>query len=120
MLQPQLQRATNNIHVAIWISAFLFSSLHMQFFGFVPRLFLGALFGYLYYWSGNLIVPMVAHFINNGFSVIMLYLHQLGKIDIDVESTKAVPWSAVISGTILTFALLVYLRILFLRNRTAA
>ncbi len=118
MLQPQLQRATKNAHVAIWISAFLFSSLHMQFFGFVPRLFLGALFGYLYAWSGNLVVPMMAHFINNAFSVIMLYLHQLGKIDIDVETAKAVPWPAVVSGTILTFALLVYLKILFERNRT--
>jgi membrane protease YdiL (CAAX protease family) len=120
MLQPQLQRATSNIHVAICISAFLFSSLHMQFFGFVPRLCLGALFGYLYYWSGNLIVPMMAHFINNGFSVIMLYLHQLGKIDIDVESTEAAPWPAVITGTILTLALLVYLKILFERNRNPA
>jgi membrane protease YdiL (CAAX protease family) len=120
MLQPQLQRATRNTHVAIWISAFLFSSLHMQFFGFVPRLVLGALFGYLYSWSGNLIVPMVAHFINNGFSVILLYLHQLGKIGIDVESTEAAPWPAVISGTILTFALLVYLKILFERNHNPA
>jgi membrane protease YdiL (CAAX protease family) len=120
MLQSQLQRATKNVHAAIWISAFLFSSLHMQFFGFVPRLFLGALFGYLYSWSGNLIVPVLAHFINNAFSMIMLYLHQLGKIDIDVESTKAVPWPAVISGTILTFALLVYLKILFERNRNPA
>jgi uncharacterized membrane protein (Fun14 family) len=120
MLQPQLQRATRNAHVAIWISAFLFSSLHMQFFGFVPRLALGALFGYLYSWSGNLIVPIVAHFINNGFSLLMLYLHQLGKIDIDLESTKAVPWPAVISGTILTLVLLAYLKIRFERNRTAA
>jgi len=120
MLQPQLQSATRNAHVAIWISAFLFSSLHMQFFGFVPRLVLGALFGYLYSWSGNLIVPIVAHFINNGFSLLMLYLHQLGKIDVDIESTKAVPWPAVLSGTILTLVLLAYLKMRFERNRTAA
>jgi membrane protease YdiL (CAAX protease family) len=113
MLQPQLQRATRNVHAAIWISAILFSLLHMQFFGFVPRVFLGALFGYLYFWSGNLLVPMVAHFINNGFSLILLYLHQLGKIDIDVESTEAVPWPMLIMGTILTFGLLVYLKKLF-------
>ncbi len=120
MLQPQLQKVTHNVHAAIWISAFLFSLLHMQFFGFVPRMCLGALFGYLYYWSGNLLVPTMAHFINNGFSIIMLYLHQLGKIDIDVESTKAVPWPAVVTGTILTFALLVYLKIFFERNRNVA
>jgi len=50
----------------------------------------------------------------------MLYLHQLGKIDIDLESTKAVPWPAVVSGTILTLVLLAYLKIRFERNRTAA
>jgi hypothetical protein len=116
MLQPLLQRATHNAHTAIWISAFLFSALHMQFFGFVPRMLLGALFGYLYSWSGNLIVPMFAHFINNGFSVILLYLHQLGKVNIDLESTEAAPWPVVISGTILTFGLLVYLKRHFQRN----
>jgi membrane protease YdiL (CAAX protease family) len=108
MLQPQLYRATHNIHAAIWITAFLFSALHMQFFGFVPRMLLGALFGYLYYWSGNLRIPMLAHIANNGFSVIALYLHQLGRLDIDVESTKAEPWSAVLPFTLITAGLLFY------------
>src|SRR5258706_11828197 len=82
MLQPQLQSATRNAHFAIWISAFLFSSLHMQFFGFVPRLVLGALFGYFYSWSGNLILPIVSQFFNNGFSIFMLYLNKSGNIHI--------------------------------------
>ena len=108
MLQPQLYRATNNIHAAIWMTAFLFSALHMQFFGFVPRMLLGALFGYLYYWSGNLLIPMFAHVVNNGFSIIVLYLHQLGKVDMDVDSTNAEPWSAVIPFTLITAGLLFY------------
>src|SRR5579859_5580033 len=87
MLQPQLFQATKNIHVAIWGSAILFSAFHLQFFGFVPRMLLGALFGYLYYWSGNLLMSMFAHFVNNGFSVLMLYLNQQGVMDIDIEST---------------------------------
>ena len=120
LLQPQLHRATGNVHVAIWISAVLFSAIHMQFFGFVPRVLLGALFGYLYLWSGNLLVPMFAHFMNNGFSVLMLYLRQLGIIDIDIETTEAAPWPAVISFAIITFGLLAYLKKLFERNSSPA
>jgi len=120
LLQPQLHRATGNAHVAIWISAFLFSAIHMQFFGFVPRVLLGALFGYLYLWSGNLLIPMFAHFLNNGFSVLMLYLKQLGIIEIDIDSTEAAPWPAVISFAIITFGLLSYLKRLFERNSSPA
>jgi membrane protease YdiL (CAAX protease family) len=120
LLQPQLHRATGNVHVAIWISAVLFSAIHMQFFGFIPRVLLGALFGYLYLWSGNLLVPMFAHFMNNGFSVLMLYLKQLGIIDIDIETTEAAPWPAVISFAIITFGLMVYLKKLFERNSSPA
>lgn len=110
LLQPALYRATKNIHVAIWVSAILFSALHMQFMGFVPRMLLGALFGYLYYWSGNLAVPMFAHFVNNGFSVIAIYLVQKKVIDMDVESTSAAPWPVVITFTLFTAALLFYFK----------
>jgi uncharacterized protein len=120
LLQPQLHRATGNAHVAIWISAFLFSAIHMQFFGFVPRVLLGALFGYLYLWSGNLLIPMFAHFLNNGFSLLMLYLKQLGMVDIDIDITEAAPWTAVISFAIITFGLLAYLKKLLNRNSSPA
>ena len=110
LLQPELHRATKNIHVAIWISAIMFSAIHMQFFGFVPRVLLGALFGYLYYWSGDLRISMFAHFVNNGFSVLMIYLNQLGVVDMDLESPETAPWPAVVGFTILSFALLVYFK----------
>lgn len=54
-----------NVHVAIWSVAFCFSALHMQFFGFVPRMLLGAYFGYLLLWTGSVWVPATAHIINN-------------------------------------------------------
>jgi membrane protease YdiL (CAAX protease family) len=108
LLQPQLFRATHNIHAAIWISAFLFSALHMQFFGFIPRMLLGALFGYLYYWSNNLLVPMFAHALNNGFSVVALYLKQKGKVEIDLESEQAAPWPLVVLFTAILVGLLFY------------
>lgn len=117
MLQPQLFRATKNIHVAIWASAILFSAFHLQFFGFVPRMLLGALFGYLYYWSGNLLMPMFAHFVNNGFSVLMLYLNQKGVVDIDMESTETAPWPAVLIFTLIAIVSLYYFKNFFDQKR---
>lgn len=69
-LQPILVRATGNIHVGIWVSAALFSAIHMQFFGFVPRMLLGAGFGYLVVYSGSLWPAVVGHFVNNAGVVV--------------------------------------------------
>jgi len=61
------------IHSAIWITAFIFSLIHMQFYGFIPRLLLGAWFGYLLLWSGSIWVPVAAHFANNAISIAFHY-----------------------------------------------
>lgn len=108
MLQPEFYRASGNHHVAIWVSAFLFSAFHFQFFGFVPRMLLGALFGYLYLWSGNFLMPVIAHFVNNGFMVLMMYLHQQDISTLDIESPEAAPWTAIVPFTILFVGLLYY------------
>lgn len=109
MIQNELWRGTKNIHLSIWIAAIIFSAIHIQFYGFVPRVLLGALFGYLYYWSGNLIVPMFAHFFNNGFSVVAVYLNQKDLIETDVEEIDSAPFPAVIFCAVLTSLLLLYL-----------
>ncbi len=62
-----------NIHIAVFIGAFIFSFIHFQFFGFLPRFLLGILFGYLMVWSGNIWLPITAHFINNAFAVSFYY-----------------------------------------------
>lgn len=108
IIQNQLHAATKNIHVAIWIAAILFSAIHFQFFGFVPRMLLGALFGYLYVWSNNLWYAIVAHFANNGLSVIAMYLNQQGKLDVDLESPESVPMYVFLVSCLLTAALLYY------------
>lgn len=77
---------TNNSHVAIWITAILFSALHLQFYGFLPRVILGAMFGYLLVWSGNLWLPMVAHFVNNTAAVIAYFLYNKELIHVDPDS----------------------------------
>lgn len=75
-LQKILGRWTGNHHAAIWIAAIIFSSIHFQFYGFFPRMFLGALFGYLLVWSGSIWLPILAHFLNNGVAVIGAYILQ--------------------------------------------
>lgn len=67
-----------NHHLAIWIVAVIFSLLHFQFYGFIPRILLGAFFGYLFYWSGSIWVSATAHAINNSMVVIFSYLSSNG------------------------------------------
>lgn len=73
-------------HIAIWATAIIFSAIHMQFYGFVPRMLLGALFGYLLCWTGSLYVPMLAHCTNNALAVICYYL--VGKSTINPDSIE--------------------------------
>lgn len=75
-----------NPHIAVLLSALLFSALHIQFYGFLPRFALGLIFGYLFIWSGSLWIPMLAHLVNNGTAVIVAYLVGKGMLQTDMES----------------------------------
>ena len=106
LLQNIVRQISGNYHVAIWISAIIFSAIHFQFYGFVPRMLLGALFGYLYVWSGNLLLPMLAHFLNNFISLVLLYIYQLKLTEIDVESEESLPiWIIIIFTIVFSFLL---------------
>ncbi len=85
VVQKIFSRWSKNVHVGIWTAAFLFSAMHMQFYGFVPRLMLGGLLGYLYVWSGSLWLPILAHFVNNAGAVLMTYLFQNGDLGVDPD-----------------------------------
>jgi uncharacterized protein len=106
ILQNLVLKATNNPHLAIWFAAFTFSFIHFQFYGFVPRMLLGALFGYLYYWTKNLWIPMFAHFVNNGFTLYMAYLYSTKSVKFDIEDTKSVPLSMAFGSLVLTIIIL--------------
>ncbi|WP_461107237.1 lysostaphin resistance A-like protein [Spirosoma koreense] len=110
VLQRNLSYWTGNPHVGIWLAAALFSAIHVQFLGFFPRMLLGALFGYLYLWSGNLWIPILAHFVNNGFTVLMVYLHQKQLVGIDIESTESVPILGAVVAFGFTAGLLYYFK----------
>ena len=87
VVQRLFKKMYGNVHVAIWISAALFSALHLQFFGFLPRLVLGAMFGYMLEWSGTLWLPMIAHFVNNTSAVIIFYLVKNGNMENALDKT---------------------------------
>lgn len=70
-LQPFFTKWFRNKHVAIIVTAFIFSAIHFQFAGFIPRFVLGIYLGYLLVWSGSLWLPVVAHLLHNSFSLIV-------------------------------------------------
>lgn len=94
VIQKIFTNWTKNTHWGIWISAILFSALHLQFYGFFPRMMLGVIFGYLLVWSGSMWLPMLAHFINNAVAVIAMWMVSEGKIDPTVEEFGATPESS--------------------------
>lgn len=85
VLQKLIQQATKNKHWAVLITGFIFSAIHMQFFGFLPRFMLGIFLGYLLVWTGSIWAPILAHFINNGSAVLLSYYEQKNAITIDEE-----------------------------------
>ncbi len=86
VIQKLFSNWTKNVHWGIFIAAFLFSAIHMQFLTFLPRFFLGVVFGYLLVWTQSLWVPILAHLYNNGLAVIISYLSQKQNIDKDIEN----------------------------------
>jgi membrane protease YdiL (CAAX protease family) len=108
IVQNEIQDILKSPTWAIWITGFLFSFIHFQFFGFFPRMLLGVLFGYFYYWSGNIYVSMFVHFMNNALSLVLANMYKQKAISFDPDSVEFIPvYSVIIS--IITFAFFVYL-----------
>lgn len=61
-------------HLAIWATAIIFSFVHFQFYGFVPRMLMGGLFGYVLCWTGSLWVAMLMHFTNNAMVTLLYFI----------------------------------------------
>ena len=110
VLQKNLKLLLKNAHIAILLSSLLFSAFHLQFYGFFPRFFLGVFFGYLFYWSGSLMYPVIAHALNNFLSLTVFYAASSGifgeDIDVSVNSSPEIPL-ALIAFSIIIFIFLV-------------
>ena len=99
--------------IAVWTTAIVFSAIHMQFYGFVPRMLMGAMFGYIFVWTGTLWVPILMHFTNNGLAVMAYYLigeNEESKNIADTFGAGDTWWVGVISIVITSLGLLIFYR----------
>lgn len=108
IVQNELKDILKSPTWAIWITGFLFSFIHFQFFGFFPRMFLGALFGYLYYWSGSIYVSMFVHFMNNALTLVLANMYKQKDISFNPDSSESIPFYSVIISLI-AFSFFIYL-----------
>ncbi len=104
-LQRLVREWTGRPHLAIWLSAAVFSFIHFQFFGFAPRLLLGVFMGYLLYWGGSLWYPIFAHLLNNGLQVLAVYV---GLQDAPTGTPPELPAMGLSEWAAMLFALLLF------------
>ncbi|MCK9269362.1 MAG: CPBP family intramembrane metalloprotease [Bacteroidales bacterium] len=108
ILQKLFTNWLGNVHLGVLVTSVLFSMFHLQFFGFLPRLLLGILFGYMLVWSGSLWLPVLAHFINNASAVLVYYFYNRGVI-----TTPAEDFGTIHNLPLLMLSLLVSAALLF-------
>jgi membrane protease YdiL (CAAX protease family) len=117
-IQTIFTRWTKNPHWGIWIAAILFSAMHMQFFGFLPRLMLGVAFGYFVWWSGSIWTSVWAHFLNNGTAVVVTYLFQQKLIKLNPDDQHVFNYAGYAFSLIITVLLFTLYRKLTLQQKT--
>ena len=109
VLQNVFEKKIRNQHIIIWVVAILFSAIHLQFYGFIPRMLMGAYFGYLVYYTRSMWAPILAHFTNNAFVVLTYNFQKTSdSMDFDAIGTGQFWWIALIS---LAFWVIIVLKI---------
>lgn len=119
ILQRSIHEQSNNHHIAIWSSALLFSALHMQFYGFLPRLVLGAFFGYLLVWTSSLWAPMIAHFFNNTLALLLAYAMGAESLNTEFDeigTTTDTLWMSAVSLVLFSFLIYRFRHLSYINN----
>ena len=107
VLQQSLTRRMNP-HIAIILSAAIFSFIHFQFYGFLPRMFLGLLMGYMFYITNSLWTSMLMHFVNNGAAVVLYYLSNKGVIEDAEHFGETTNVWIIVASAVVTIGLIVW------------
>lgn len=108
--QKLIQWFGKNHHAAIWLTGAIFSAIHLQFEGFLPRMILGAVLGYLFYYTKNIWISIIAHFFNNASQIIAYQAFKDEKTTLDLEKID-VPWYAGLLSLVAVVGLVYYLKI---------
>jgi uncharacterized protein len=107
VVQRLLNEWTKNVHVAIILTAILFSALHLQFYGFLPRTILGVIFGYMFVITKTIWVPVLMHFLNNAAAVIAAYLFRNDLLKTDYQDVGQVSNPLWIAGSLVMLLMLI-------------
>lgn len=109
-LQQIIQKIVKNQHFAVWIAAIVFSAMHFQFYGFIPRVLLGAVLGYMFVWSGTIWIPVVVHTVNNVIGVVLAFVYYGTPQyeDLSVYSLEKNMWITILS-LIFTVILIIFM-----------
>jgi membrane protease YdiL (CAAX protease family) len=110
VLQKILYGLFKSPHVAILVTSLVFSAIHFQFYGFIPRIILGLVFGYLFFWSGTLWLPVISHFVNNAVPVIGAYLEGWDKLNVSPDASLAKQVISLPLPIIISILILIYFR----------
>jgi len=110
VVQQQLMRRIRQPWLALTLAAALFSFVHFQFEGFLPRMLLGVLLGWLYWHTRNFWVPVAAHFANNAAQVLGQYLYSRDMSTVDLEQDVDVPWYAALLSLVLVAAMIRWIK----------
>ncbi len=109
VLQNIFSRGLKNHHIAIFFTSFIFALLHFEFTGFLTRMLVGALFGYLYFWTKNIYVPIFSHLAFNVSSLILGFLATNNVIPIDIVNSNSFDsflWVILLIYTVLSVLLI--------------
>jgi len=93
-LQKIVLDLTGKPYAAIILTAIFFSAIHFSFFGFLSRMALGMVLGYIYHYSKNIWLPILLHFLNNGIAVVTLYMirNNPAKVDQMMDDNLPIYW----------------------------
>lgn len=108
LIQNIFFKTYNNPHLAVGFSAFWFALVHAQLTNFFALMFMGLILGYLYYWTKNLWIPIIAHLFNNGLIVVIAGTNKLGWTNYDIMNSDAMPWYFSVLGLIIFILLFLW------------
>jgi membrane protease YdiL (CAAX protease family) len=108
LIQNIFYQSSKNQHIAIGFTAFWFALIHIQLTNFLALLFMGLILGYLYHWTKNLWIPIIAHLFNNGLIVIVTAMGNFGWIDFNYATSESFPWYISVLGVFILIPLLLW------------
>jgi membrane protease YdiL (CAAX protease family) len=116
-LQQFLNRITSNYHISVWVTATVFGVIHFNILGILPLIFLGGILGYIYHFSQNIWISILAHFINNASLLWFVYKYSYDVKDVGAES---VPVQSIIFSLIMTLAMLFFMYTVWKHNTSVS